>query len=540
LAPAFGSATGRVLTIAGEPIEGVAIGWRTDEGAAVEAGLSEVEGRFHLAGVPLPSFLEAVDGRWVTVYRARLEESGEQDLIIAVAERIPCAGVVEDLSGAPLAHALVELRVGGSGDMFSGSESVELRTATGPDGRFEIDAAPAVPGASVLASAQGFNSDRQALPIAGSRVLRLRLRPQRPAALLVSGRVEFHDGSAAAGARVAFGSVSSVADGNGRYRLEIPCPADGVPLVAGTTGWQAAHVPDFGSRLGLDSRVELDLTLPAPERTICGRVEDPRGRPLKGWGIEVVDKIPLDPRSMGGLCAEDLCGAQRIPVRTDADGAFRLAGLSDRNYLIAAAGRGRDRGRYVAALVRVGQADCVLVVPDFAPRASVHGTIHDERGRAHAGVEVCSVVPFSRALQHLGEACKTAEDGSFDLQAQVNGWFHLTAYESGGRMARWLYSTDEVPPPLQLVLPRTTRCRLDVQNLDEGPEVVRALDAAGATVGVRPDSSSQTASWIYLQGPTLEFGVDSTAVELALYRRGSELGRLPLVSDDGLVVLGWP
>jgi len=177
---------------------------------------------------------------------------------------------------------------------------------------------------------------------------------QRP---VLSGRVVRADGGSVAGAIVLCGDALAECDGEGRFRLGLPGPCTGEPILALAPGFDPKVEEVLGARLaGASGAIELgDLALPDTAFELSGRVLDAGGRPVAGLELTLADPTHSPARNRP---LEEFTSGQALHQSTDADGRFRFRGLFARPYTLELGERGMRSGPFLPT-----RADLVLRVP---------------------------------------------------------------------------------------------------------------------------------------------------------------------------------
>lgn len=169
----------------------------------------------------------------------------------------------------------------------------------------------------------------------------------------------------------------------------------------------------------LDLQLELEETL-----AIAGRVVDDTGTPVTKFRVQASEKT-------AGLFG--LGGAQASDRFEDAEGRFRLEGLSELTWQVSASGEGYGRGQPTEVVLPGGAASEVLL---SMPRAaSVQGRVVSPDGRPVPGAEVSLKLELAN-LGNMGReggrpSATSAEDGTFLLEGLTPGALSLVASAQG-------------------------------------------------------------------------------------------------------------
>ncbi|MCC6670351.1 MAG: carboxypeptidase regulatory-like domain-containing protein [Planctomycetes bacterium] len=329
---------------------------------------------------------------------ARAASPGDAGVRQALDERALAARVrVLDVSGNAIAGATVRGRVA----------DVEVRETSGVDGEAVLELPPA-PTLVVRVEARGFVACGLA-DVGFGQEVEVRLRP----AATILGRTVNEAGEPLRGVRVrAFGPEKGASggprvadsDAAGNFRLE--------DLVPGTYDVRCDGLPEAGAPraavfLGVywaagEQRQEFPL---APGRTVRGTVRD-RTTSQPVAGAEVEARVELARTMLGdrGVAAR---------VRSDADGAFVLAGLP--------VGGGRIRvnadgytPEFRGLGVREPRGEQIEEFT-LVRGATVRGTVVDAHGAPAAEAEVCIAFGWNNRIR-LGEAVKSDAEGRYELR----------------------------------------------------------------------------------------------------------------------------
>lgn len=408
---------------------------------------------------------------------------GGRERALIVARGVALQGRVESGDGSALAGAKLEIR------MFTPLPTRVLpevawhvaalpRTTSERDGQFRIEA-PAIGGALLTADAPNCVQAAIAVPNGPRQDLVLRLAPPDETGRAVNGFVTHRDGSPAPAAIVRAGPRWASVGPDGSFRIRIPPPNEGglVALIATEIGHQTALARDPGQN-------PVRLVLGGPPLSIRGRVVDEHGAPKAGWRVELIDGEPYDRRLFPAESSESAAAPRPSTFRTEANGAFELNGLSDRNYSIQAWSE-TELIKVVAEMIPAGRDDLVMVVRDDATIAKLEGRVVSRDGtgvaRAHVRVKLLLLRAAGMAWMEPSPTAITDVEGRFVL-ANVPAQFSLLDVGGDDVMAtsRELTGIDLSHP---LVVEVARRCSFQFaptadQNVPDGFEVRDGDDRA--------------------------------------------------------------
>lgn len=544
---------GRVLDREGRAVAGVEIALEaaTPDAEVLARSRSEVDGTFRFPPPSGPALLRARDAAFETVLAGVTDANRRAEVALVVAPRIAFAGRVVTGDGAPISGASVELWI----DPYlpvSTAEALDYcrpvaRTASSDEsGRFRFESAPALREALLRVSHPGFETRNLRAPRASTGALELVL--ERPAgARLVRGVVRDELGRPAPGAIVSTATDWAMADGDGRFELVQASGTMAERLVAVQPGGGAtvlelpAPLPEW-----------LALDLSRRSGTITGSVRDARGQPVPGARVWLADPTAMGeaengPRFAEALRVEPAAGLWHW-VESDADGAFRIAGLFERSYRLRAA----DPRTLVLseAVTRPGE-HVVLVLSEERETARLSGRVVDDTGRALAGVVVkaarsCFQFPGAQRTHSDGLALpctRTDAEGRFTLGpcALAETLLHV----EGDAILPMAYALAELEgyDDLCLTASRRAHFRVELAPPLERADSIGLLSADEAEillVQLREGCSHYYPRAPLAGGRSLVFAAPETARSLVFYKGEEEVGRLALALRPGeLSVLGW-
>jgi len=587
---------GRVLDSSGAPVAGAPVAGRRMEGPAdgenlaarpgePVLALADAEGRFELSTEAGHLQLFVADVRWATVLAGLpVTATRPTEAVVVVAPRIELAGEVLDGLGTPVAGARIDLEPPAGlrarlGSVLDYSLPVRWSTLTDERGRFSLPACPSLEEARLLVQAQGFEPRHEPAPLFSRSDLVLVLSPPPALRSRLEGRVVDPAGAPAAGARVSLGLDSTVSDDHGRFALELDSPTSfnqrlsahlPVPtdhLVAVKPGYLPAELtaPRAGPRPGPEDDAEppgsvqwpqpLVLRLGPPPLTLAGRVVDENGEALAGVQVWLAD-----PTLFGGIEQTDSDWPQLVQTESllaqaapgwnwtesDAQGRFRLEGLLDREYVLAAMDPGTLL-RSETAGVQAGRQDVRLELHREATFSRLRGRLVDSRGEPVPGALVAPMCDALR-LKLAGEILTTHHSRLEGTTSDAEGRFELSDVPRDLVYLR-IQGPDTIPlewgrgvegglahlilgDPQELEIRVERRCHFQVElAVPDEADTLGVLDEAGQPLVIseflgngRRDQEQHG----LLEGRSNPLAVGDGARHLVLYKQGLEVRRLPL------------
>lgn len=479
---------GRVLDPSGGPLRGVPVRQVGREAVLCESG-DGGEFAIRIAAGSAPR-LEARGNGYAPLVESAVQESNVTlEHVLVAAPALDLAGVVVDATGGPIAGATVSVRI---------PESVLLRfplplemtwpvmssARTGDDGRFALDQAPAPRGGVVRARAEGFAQSQTPVPAYARSDLYLVLaEATEEAGARITGFVLEADRSPAAGASVRFGFEEVRTDRSGAFALGLPRnPDPEMPLVAGKAGAAMAIAPAFGEVVrgaAPDAPEPVTLVLGEKSRDIAGRVVDAQGQPLRGWMVSLVDGTHVTRGRFPPIIAEGYPHRSKA-VGTDSDGAFRIADLLPRAYVIRAYERSTLRA-VLSDPIPAGSESVELVVPDGLTQA-IQGTVVSRRGVPLANVQVTPGMythkTQSGSAWESGKGTITGEDGGFEFAAFPRAHVHLNVSGEGVVPNQFEVGPDDDVTALRFVVAQRCHFRVTVTGADLAGLNIELRDAS--------------------------------------------------------------
>ncbi len=479
---------GRVLGGEGQPLAGVPLelaGGALAEADGTDAAerspeapraavQSDAAGRFRFETTLEGGALVVAQPGWVTVREGVWKRGSAVEAVVVAAPECALDGRVVDAAGRPVAGAVLGYRLpadfrGRFELILDGSRERGWSARAGPDGRFAMEGAPAIEGATLLASQDGYVPARVPVPGADARGLEIVLeRPSEPLEGTLRGRVVDGAGTGVAGARVALGLTSALSGPEGDFAIDLARAVTSERLCAVAAGFRPALLErpgEPGTRAdgapdsGWPDFVVLALTEPA--LALRGVVLDHEGTPRAGVKVWVDDPTPFAPIGMMPTTLEGLASGAPIPpqaleseanlpatdgdsswdwtaparsssalwswVQTDGEGRFDLGGLCARPYRLCALDADALRITRTPPLdPAAGEVTIRLEPPERAERLA--GRVVTERGDPVPGARLSLWLPVvergarirgGRALvvlQQPGPRARTDAEGRFELR----------------------------------------------------------------------------------------------------------------------------
>ncbi|TAJ24478.1 MAG: carboxypeptidase regulatory-like domain-containing protein [Planctomycetota bacterium] len=472
-APLVHRVHGRVYSVDGAPLAGVAIG--ADTRPQQVLATSAADGWFEVQLPDRNARLCDAAAEWATYCTGAFFTSNpDRELLVIVAPSLELAGYVVDDAGAPIAGANVACEIGmgtltGFPLPIHTTEPVGFHSTSAANGAFELHDVPAAPGLAIATRAPGFEQSVTALPQRSDTALRIVLEREHASEQVVRGIVVHADGRPAAGARVTFANAEASADDLGQFELSVEnATVDReVPLVAALAGYQAALRPNFYAELE-QSRFQpapLRLVLGPPALWIRGSALDAEGHPLVGWKVALIDATLITRGAIPIRSAERLCDESARGVTTDSAGRFAIGGLAARAYRLKAY-EPKSVLNLASDPIEAGSVDVVLQLAADAlvPRVSGLVVARDGTPIRNATVAITYVTESAgfASTSANGGSTRTASDGSFELQRVPRRGIALTV--GSDETIPLSRNVDELDLDEQVVLTPARRFHLRVEG----------------------------------------------------------------------------
>ncbi len=538
---------GRVIDHRGQGLSGVRLRTSPSRSGADETLASGAGGRFEIANAGELDLVHSDDARWTTV----LAGSGKaaREALVVVAPRIELAGRVVDELGAGVRGADVTIDVprafGSDFDVpLDGAVGLAWRTSTDTEGAFALAEVPALDVARILVAAGGFEPSAEAVPAVTTRDLVVVLRRGPTSHARVRGIVVDARGAFVRDARVAAGSQTTLSDSAGRFELDL----EQHPRPTRVTAVKRGLAPAFHELAAADTQGEIVLRLEETLLAISGRVLDGAGRPVAGARVWLEDAtyfgfVGARPVHVETLVARDDAPLWSFATTTD-EGAFRIDGLLDREYHVAAIEE-RTLLRADRPAVRAGERDLVLRLPADELHPRVHGQVVDMDGQGVGSVRV--------QVQRPGITIELPGGGTFDewahrapLETDAEGRFELLdvpkkgaeLFANGEPILFQGLRVEDIGDPLdvRLAVHRRMHLRVELDPPLERADSASVLDGDGAPVilrVMRGETSFTNRRTELVDGRSHVLSLSDAARTLVLSKAGVEVARIPIVLVRG-------
>lgn len=590
-APRGRSVAGRVVDVDGLPLGNVALALTSAPGQEVARSRGDGTFQFHTATRPVR--IAGAEPGFVTLCAGAFEEGSAKDPLVVLARQVAFSGRVVDADQRPLANA--HLRVVLASDWTSrnglsleATENQSWTARSDGQGHFAFVAAPAVPGSSVRAVLDGYASTVVPSPLQVRDDVEIVLaRPRAALASAVRGRVLTQEGDAGAGARVALGLTTTLADDRGFFTIDLARAVTADQLRAIKPGFQLGVLDrpaESGPRGGWPEYVELRL---GPQAlALAGVVLDHEGAPVAGARVWVADTTPFGvlghmPLSSEGLASGALIPPQaletvaRLPeqdgddfndyvatkpganaawpfVETDAAGRFKIEGLNLREYRVKVLD-GRSLQIESCGPLLAGTLDARLRLPAVDVHARFVARVLCQ-GRPMPGVAVAlRCTPYAQRtrvmggsvevrFEHPGGTARTDRDGRFELRDVPKRGCHLIL--RGDEIVPQRY---EVPADAAgtVDIEVDARCQVQVKLRPplERADAVAAVDDQGQRLDLLVLAAGSTNAYTDLplhDGASQVFSLSSRARQLVLLKAGQPVDAVDVALQPGRVNLLEP
>lgn len=554
---------GRVLDPEARPLAAVDVVFRRNADAPIEArAASTAAGRYELDAPRTDGIVTVDDPTLVTLCYGRVLASTALEPLIVAAPFRGLGGRAIDEFGAPLPGALVRLVLPPSfrtrfDAPFDASEMQSWSEHSDERGRFDLERAPVVAQAQLIASLDGYTDAAVDAPPGESRELLLVLtRPTIEGASIV-GRVEDSSGAPAPWARVSVGARATLSDAHGAFRVPLYTEQPAFELVALRRGSlpgrvRASEDPVTGAPLWPDFVV---VRLGGPPLSIAGRAVDPAGKPIADMRVWI-----SDPTLFGELRDEvhgkveyllasteppnsdsELSQAHWSYTHTDADGRFRIEGLLPRAYSLQLM-HPKTLGALNAGPFEAGEQHADIVF-DTGRVYRVAGRLVTRGGEPIANASIALMGYAFEGVSIDGDVVTTGADGRFEFEGIGMG--ELSLWIRGDDLMPVLNPISDVTQASALEIAVSVRCHVKVECsggakqadsiriFDEDEEALKLHE-----IGPGGDAASGALSLV--DGRSKAFSVASEARTLVLFKEGVEVQRVSLNLVPGRLNLVRP
>ncbi len=369
--------------------------------------------------------LEVADAEWVTVRAGHWRAGATIDPIVVAARALSLSGHVVDESGNALADAEVSLSLPSDfrtrfTELLDASFQPSWSAGAEDDGTFSLERLPAISGATLFATCEGFEPKVLDLPLVSVQMLEFRLAcaDASGSETALHGRVVRPDGSPASRARVACGTAMTRTNDRGFFAFDRRELERGDEILAVEPGYQPAtqEQPDSATDF-------VTLQLGEETRRIAGRVVGAEGEPVVGAKVLLADPSRFGVMGMLPLQVEGLAAGKPLPplalesatwqlqryesttgsarpvttsnammpwVSTDTQGRFEIEGLQNRSYRIRVIESGLG-WEHVSDPIPAGVTSAEVRVPEPDVWPEVRGRVVTHHGDP---VPRVSIVPY--------------------------------------------------------------------------------------------------------------------------------------------------
>lgn len=535
---------GRVLDETGLPVPGIALALSQDVRVACT---SAAGGWFEIAVDGPAEAIVAADPRWVTVLAgsARVQEPTQSTVVIA--PRIELAGLVLDQTRATLADAALELCLpAGFGAEWGFALDYSLPqhwcARSAADGRFDLGAVPAVPGAVLQAELAGFAPYAEEAPPGSASALEVVLARPHESAGLVRGVVLDPAGERVPGARVSGGEEIARTDEHGEFALTVRPDGSCERLVALAPGHlPAVYEPERDERGAPLWPADVVLELGGPAAAIAGRVVDADGEPVAGAKVWLDDPTPFGKSADTRHVAEALLGGDErfwSFVFTGADGAFSIGGLLERSYRLQAVDP-RTLASVESAPVSAASSPVELCLPTRDVHERVAGHIVTASGQPIPGVRV-RLFRITYELEHEqgtdndseeSEPVITGEDGAFEFRGVPRSGVDVIATGDTILGAAAMLAQEKDLEGIEIVASLRLHLQVELDEPRDRADRLQVLDRAGRPVLLsvfHGPGAHASFEMPILDGRSAVLSVEERAALLVLHRGPEEVATIPL------------
>ena len=500
----------------------------------------------------------SADERWATALAGVAATTTETGAVVVLAPRLALARRAQDAAGNALAGAELGVQLPAAfgadfGFALDGAMTQAWSAVSAADGVFQLADVPGIEGARLTVRLGGFETLDEALPGASRTDMVLTLARVHAVAELVRGVVLKPDASPAAGARVAFGLATTLADARGRFELAAENGEQPARVQALLAGFQAACVTR--EELGGAWPAELTLRLGGAPLAISGRVVRSDGVPVPSA------KVWLAPPTWFGGIEGDVTSVEALTARDDrrfwawvaaqGDGSFELAGLSPRTYRLKAVDP--DSLLLVESEpIPAGTREVRLVLPSDALHARVRGRVVASDG---AGIPDLRVQVQRMALEFAFPGGGTRDefttrapvatdaDGRFELMNVPREGVEIFATGDAILFAGAWLGPESDPEGVVIRAERRVHVQIELAPPFERADALRVLDEKGQGLVLRVmrgSTSFTNPRAELLDGRSHVLSVSERARWVVLYRGEAEVARLAVTpAPSGVNLVRW-
>lgn len=524
------------------------------------------------------SLIAASTDQWVTVRPGSWRSDRESVPLVVLAPSLRVTGRIIDEFGFGIENAQVDVRMPGDflsrfDASFGASTRSGWSTSSGEGGAFSFDGAPAVPGATMLVTREGYGDVRLDGPMTDQDGVTIVMgRPEVALETALKGRVLRADGQPATDARVALGYELVATNSQGLFTIDLSrtgsvSVSDSV-LTAIEAGSLAGELrlpaSEETSSVGHGWPSFVEVRLGGAPLEIRGQVVNELGQPLADarlWlrnptEFGTLGRFPLRREglssgfgpsqdavrslaSMGELGAGQEHGSATAVgpanatlawVVSGTDGRFRIQGLEDRDYELNVVGPNLDYAVQTQAIA-AGSKGVTIVAAGDERHEEIRGRVVTRLGDPVPGVFITpwisavagdfAVADGSSSITRYfyGGGATTDEDGAFILKSVPSRWTQF--YVAGQGIVPSYGSVEDIDDPADYELTVGARFEVSVEILDPELRVnaVLAVDEEGRPVPmlrIFADGYSTLESIEVTEGRTGVFALEDRATSLRL------------------------